>query len=33
MTLSRLDLLAFEHVDAAAGLAGWRLEPATGLAE
>jgi len=32
MTLARLDLLAFEHVNASAGLAGWHLEAATLLA-
>ncbi|HVB49800.1 MAG TPA: phosphatase PAP2 family protein [Burkholderiales bacterium] len=32
MTLARLDLLAFEHINASAGLAGWHLEVATLLA-
>ncbi|MDA8109336.1 MAG: phosphatase PAP2 family protein [Betaproteobacteria bacterium] len=33
MTLNQLDVLAFERLDAAAGLAGWHLEAATLLAE
>ncbi len=33
MTLNQLDILAFKHVDAAAGLVGWHLEAATLLAE
>lgn len=33
MTLTQLDILAFKHVDAAAGLAGWHLGAATLLAQ